>query len=524
MSEYVSAKAARRAEEEKARRERKKYNITVTVVVACFVLVLIFVALFGSNLFYNRTTALEIGGEKFSVADFNYNYFSVYNSYYSNVYSTYGSSAELMSMFLPSSGKSFRDQAYLAGEDMTWADFFTESAIDRMKSQAMLCAAARAEGYELTQEDRDAIDETIEGLRASVVEGGYKNLNAYLNATYGKGMTEKVFRANMEREYIASGFAQSKSDSFTFTDQQIADNYTENAADFDFYRYRIYGFSGAAVTDDESTEEDETLSAEDAAAKAKEDADAYLAAVTDEQSFLDYAASLNTEDEDYDADSATLRTAQGSRVTETVREWLSDPARKAGDVEVVKSGDDASTTYYYVVYFLNRDNNRYDAVSGYYGLVAEDETEVTDVEEDKKASALEELNTARAKELKDTYDAMTEKGYDAFVKLMNESSDVIDESGDITMSGLYDIVEELADWLHDPARKEGDVDVVYVEGTGAFLVYYTGVDGVYGDLMSEADLRSDAYTAWEDEQLKNYETVDKQWEMGLATKISSLGG
>ena len=124
----------------------------------------------------------------------------------------------------------------------------------------------------------------------------------------------------------------------------------------------------------------------------------------------------------------------------------------------------------------------------------------------------------------DNYNGLEEKGYDAFVKLLAESGDSVTSSSGITMSGVYDLPEALSDWFHDEARKEGDVGTVYVEDYGTFVVYFSGVDGVYGDLMSEGYLRQEAYTAWEDEQLKNFENVDQQWEMKLAKKLTSLGG
>ena len=522
--EFVSAKAARRAEEEKALRQRKKYNRTVTAIVACFVIVALFVALFSSNLFYNRTAALKIGSQKYTVADFNYNYFTAYNSYYSSIYSQYGSSAELMSYLLPSTGSSFRKQAYMGSEEMTWADFFTNSAIERMKGLAALCDAAEKEGYKLSDEDRKAMDDSVENLRSMAVASGYSDLGAYLTMTYGKGMTEKVFRQNMEREYIASGFSQMKLDSFTFTDQEIADNYAENAADYDFFKYRLYTFSGAAVEDDEETEANEAMTAEEAAAKAKTDAEAFKAAVTDEQSFMDYAASLNKDVEEYDADTSTARTSQGSNVIDVIKTWLSDEARKAGDVDVIKTADDAATTNYYVVMFLERDDNRYNAVSGYYGLCAadEDDEEGIELEGDELTAALKELTDARAKELLDEYAGAEESGYDAFVALMDDST--VTDQGAVTMSGKYDLLEPLSDWFQADERKEGDVGTVYVEGYGTFVTYFSGVDGVYGDLMSESYLRQEAYTAWEDEQMKNFEDVDQQWEMRLAKKLSSMGG
>lgn len=522
MSDYVSAKAARRAEEEKALRERRKYNITAACIAGAVVILVIFVALFGSNLFYSGTTALQIGDMKFSVVDFNYNYFTSYNSYYNNI-SSYGiTDSSFISSMLPSTDSSFRDQAYPGNEDQTWADFLEETAIERMKSVAMLVSAANAEGFTLSEEDTASVEEVIDGLRTSAVSYGYKDLNAYLVINYGKGMNEKQFRQCLLRDALASAYSTHKSESFTYTADEISAYYAEHADDNDYFKYRYYSFSGAAVTDDEDTEEDETLSAEDAAAKAKTDADAFLAAVTDEQSYLDYAASLNSESESYDADASTLRTLQGSSISGTVKEWLTDPSRKAGDVAALKSPDDSEVTYYYVVYFLDRDNNQYNAFSGYYGMVsgtpsAEEDAEVTD-------EATREYRESLAKEVLDTYNSGSEKSLDAFTAVLNNSSDTVTDSGSITTSGIYDVPEALVEWFSDPARVEGDTEVLYDEDYGALVVYFSQVDGVYADLMAEAQMRNEDYTAWEEAQSANYETVTRHWQMGLSKKITALGG
>ncbi len=521
MSEYVSAKAARRAEEEKARKERKKYNAIVGAVAGVIVLMILFVALFGSNLFYNGTAALEIGGTKFTVADFNYNYFSSYNSYYNSVYSYSGTIGDPSAM-LPSTEEPLRTQAYLGSEDMTWADFFENSAIERMKSVAMLTSAAEEEGYTLSDEEKASVEETITGLAASAVSNGYKDLDAYLTINYGKGMTEKVFRENLLRDALASSYSQHKLDSSTFTQEELTAYYAEHADENDYFKFRIYSFSGAAVTDDADTEEDETLSAEDAAAKAQADADAFLAAVTDEQSFIDYAASLNEDTEDYDADSTTLRTSQGSSITEVVRTWLVEDGRKAGDKAVVRSAEDAAIPYYYVVYYLDRDNNAYNAFSGYYGLVSAAPT--VEGGGDPDAASLKTYREGNAKMVLDSYIEADGKGLDTFSEVINNATDLISGSGALTTTGIYDVPQVLADWFSDPARQEGDTEILYDEDYGAFVVYFSQIDGVYADLLSEAKLKSDAYDAWEEAQMANYETVTRHWQMGLSKKLASMGG
>ena len=524
MSEYVSAKAARRANEERERREKKKYTITVSVIVAIVLVLVIFVGLFGSNLFYNKTAAVKIGDRKYSVADFNYNYFAVFNSFYSQ----YGQLAQLM---FPS-GVSLRDSMY--SEDTSWAQYFETQALARMQTLTMLAEEAEKEGYTLSQAELDDVDATVKTLATSAVGNGFSDLPSYLVYCYGKGMTEKVFRENLLLETLATSFSSHKLDSFTYTDEEIAASYEEHKDEYDYFSFRFYKFDGSAVTDDAETEEDETLSAEDAMNKAKEEADKFVAAVKTEQDYLDYAAELNKDNEDYDADANTKGGSLGSSINSDIIDWLADSARKAGDVASVKTPDDSTSPGYYVLYFLNRDNNDFEAVSGYYGLVpleTEDASDDESGEDEDSSSAISDEAAAKLKaegtanEILEAYNTDGDKTYDGFAEALAyaQADELISESGALTSVGRNDLPESVVAWLYDESRKEGDTGTVFDEDYGCFILYYTGTDGNYGMLMAESYMKSDAYSAWQEEALKGY-TVDTQWEMALTKKISALGG
>lgn len=525
MSENISPKAARRAKEAAEKQAQdKKYRLAVTIICCVIVVLVLFVALFSSNLFYNGTTAVNVNGFDFTVADFNYNYFSVYNDYYNQVYSAYGQYA---AYFMPSTSSSFRDQVYSEsdGNKVTWADYFEAAALQRMERVAMLCTEAEKAGYTLSDEDKAAVEETVTGLKTQSTAYGYPDFQAYLTQFYGKGMTEKVFRENLLRDSLASGYSQSINDSFTYTPEQLAQHYAENADDYDYFLFRSYFFSGAAVSDDADTEEDETLSAEDAMKKAEEDAKAFAAAVSSEQDYLDYAASLHEDDEDYDADESTKATARGSSLGTAVKDWLTSADRKPGDVETLKTPEDSSTQGWYVVYFLGRDDNQYQGVSGYYAFFA-DSTELKEddyeTEEEYKA-ALKEDAEGRASAAFLSFLNSSQKDYDTFVSTMDESAANITERNGFENAGIYDLMEELSDWFHDEARVENDTTVLYVEDYGAFILFYAGEDGVYADLVAENAMRSDDYASWEEERLPSF-TADKEWEMLLSKKIAGLGG
>ena len=528
MRENNSPKAARRAQEAAAKQAQdKKYRLIVTVVCCVLVVMVVFVAFFGSNLFYNGTTAVDVNGYKYTVADFNYNYFTVYNNYYSQAYATYGSYLQYLSGLLPTTATSFRDQVYSEsdGVTVTWAEFFEEAALQRMERVAMLVTEAKAAGYTLPDEDKAAIDETIEGLRAQAVSYGYGDFQTYLTNFYGKGMTEKIFRENLERDAIATGYSTSVNDSFIFTPAELEAHYAENADDYDVYTYRTYYFSGAAVSDDEETEEDETVSAEDAMAKAEADAKAFAEAVSSEQDYIDYAASLHEDDEDYDADASTKVITSGSSLSATIKDWMISADRNPGDVEAIKTPDDSSTGGWYVIYFMGRDDNQYQGVAGYYALVA-NSTEISsdDYETDEEYhEALQADAEKRANELLAAFVNGAGKDYDTFVNTMENASSSITEQSAFEHASKTALTEEASDWLHDEARTEGDVTVVYSENYGALVLYFKGYDGVYADYMSENALRAEKYNDWETGKLENYK-ADKEWEMVLSKKIMGIGG
>ncbi len=517
MSENVSPRAAKRAQEEKALQEKKRYNITVTAIVAVVIVLALFAGFFGSNLFYNKTTAVKAGSEKFTVADFNYNYFSVYNSFYSS----YGD----MAQYILPAGTPLRETVYNNETGETWADFFEEQALSRISQVAMLNAEAAREGFLLPPDQRTSVDDTVSGLTSTALSQGFASLDAYLSYCYGKGMTEKVFRENLSRDVMANAYSDYKLNSFTYTPEQITSHYAENSDDFDFITYRIYSFSANAVTDNTETEEDETLSAEDAKARALEDANAFKAAVTDEQSFIDYAASLNTDDEDYDADASTKTSVQGSNLSDPAKSWLIDASRREGDVEVLETAEDAASQNVYVLYYIGRDSNQYQAVSGYYGIVAKDDTIVEDNYDSHEAyeAAVQAAAEETAQGVLDTFATSGNLTEDGFAEVLSLYTETVTSSNALTSVGKYDVPEALAAWLSDPERKEGDTTKIYDESYGCFVLFFTSQDGIYADLLSENDLRSDDYSAWQTAALENYKT-DTQWEMFLSKKITALGG
>jgi hypothetical protein len=156
-------------------------------------------------------------------------------------------------------------------------------------------------------------------------------------------------------QQYASGYSTEKSDSFTYTDTELRNYYTENEQDFDKITYRVF-----TVT----TEDDDS-------AAAKETADAMQAELdSTEKSFADAAYKYADEDskESYEDEDYTLRSNYSySSLSSDYADWLFSSDRVSGESQVF-----ATSTGYAVVMFVSRENNDYNLVNVRHILVRVD--------------------------------------------------------------------------------------------------------------------------------------------------------
>ena len=115
------------------------------------------------------------------------------------------------------------------------------------------------------------------------VQSGAGSEESYLRMIYGRNMTKSLFEEMLTNAILADEYAQSKSDSFTYSDEDLETYYEENAASLDSYEYRycyIYADIPESTTDEDGNTveptEEETQAAMDAASA---EADAMVAEV-----------------------------------------------------------------------------------------------------------------------------------------------------------------------------------------------------------------------------------------------------
>ena len=480
-----------------SRDEQRNSNFTMNAIIAVVAIVVIVAAamFINSNYLYNRAAALTVGSTDYSAAQFNY----FYRTAYSNFVSTYGDYASMFGLDT-STPLDEQESSWASEEGGTWADYFTEQTEDTLVQITATVDKAKAEGFSLSQESLDTIEENVSEI-ASYAETYNYSTNGYLAAVYGKGMTEKVFRDCMERQLTAAEYAEEKSESFTYTDEELAEKYaTDLANDYDNITYYSWYFPALSDEDYVVNEDGEDVTPEPTQAQidAAHDQAEEAADTSDAEEF---AAKV----EELTGSTVTESTAAGSSLNSLYSEWLLDSSRKEGDTTVVDSEDGDGS---YAVMFISRDSNDYHTVNVRHILIqaeADEDGEYTD----------EALEAART-EIERIYDEWKENPTeDNFIALAEEYSE---DTGSNTNGGLYEnvykgqMVEEFNDFCFDESRKSGDTAIVYGSNggyAGYHLVYFVGEGPVYSNYLAENILRSDDYNAWMDEITEGYDVTTK---------------
>ncbi|MBQ9045407.1 MAG: peptidylprolyl isomerase [Oscillospiraceae bacterium] len=410
----------RQVASQKAAKEKKATKTKWIVGSIIVALLVAFIIIGNSNLFYTAQKAVKIGDKSYSIAEYNYEYMSVYQQY-NQMYSQYMGDASLCA---PSAEYSEDDESGDAFK--TWGDFYQDTAIKSLARKQALVDLANQEGVTLTAEETQAIDDQLSDLWSQIEEYNkqnaasgmltYSNLSQYLTAMYGNGVNEKVARKLMLRDALASKYQTEYEENLTYSDDELQAAYDENKDEYDSFSFSYYLVQ--AQTDDASAETEDAAATADAAET--EDAEAAESTETEET-----ADAAETEDAAADAE-------------ETVSEsGMADAKALAEKIMSAAQGDAEG------------------AAERFAAAVADlaPATEQTQMDEDGAVVTDDDGNPV-------TETAPAEP---------SESEGV--QGSLLTTYGM-----PFGDWLKDAARQPGDMEVVEQEGTGYYVVLFLGRD------------------------------------------------
>ena len=503
LAQGLTQKQRQELKEQQAAKRKAVLYTVIGVIIAVLVVILL---VWHSGIFQRRATALSVDGRNYNVTDVEYYFRSaMVNEYYMGYYST-GSAAFDPSIDL---------HTQYVDEDQTqsYYDYFMEQATSQLTQVAALENAAAEEGYTLTDEDKAAVEDSMESTKTSAESNGYPNLASFLKANYGKYMTVSAYRTCLEREQLTNSYQTAYSDKQEVTDEDLEAYYEENAATLDSYDYRYIFVDGSApeTTDEDGntvdpTEEEEAAAMQAAEVKANEFADAVKAAEDKESTFAelapDYVSEASQDSYDSDPDRSLYTGTVGSNLNSTFGSWLKEDGRTIGDVGVVEGSNG-----YYVLLFLDRYRDEDPTVDVRHILIKaeltqEDDESTEDVDES-TVPTQEALDAAKA-EAEDLL-AQWESGdktAESFGALAEEYSD---DTGSNTNGGLYtqvargDMFDAFNDWIFDESRQSGDTTLVENTQSGQqgwHVIYFQDWDTPVWKNTADSAVRSQRVSDW----------------------------
>ena len=542
----------RKARLQKAAKRNKKKPISpeaskrIGKAVGIIVLIAIIVAIGAFAVNYTgviekNTTAVTVGEEKISQSEFGYYYNQGYNM--AQQYSSYGYDIGFDSSAMPDqqeySGMFGEIEDFPEDQTPTWMDFFKYYAQNSLKQIKSGVAEAKKQELSLDESDLADVQANIDQLKSSASGNGY-SLNAYLRASYGKGVNEKLYRQIMEEQALYTKLTDTKTDELkaAVTDDEVTTEFYANLSTYGVVSYRSYAVEAEKVevkaeepeTDTEDAESAESEEAaeptlettEETMAAAKKAADA-IAAATSEDAFL-AAVADKAGDKKYATDDALTLTEDATSETISGNDseaatWLFSDEAVNGATHVTEQADTGYTVYYVTDAAHKPADSLTYSVRHILVKFPEDAEETAETAEEADDSAEAETKEAAetAKDVEvpafDTKayedvkivldvdgDSATDKATyvkaqnilqeylngkhtaDAFGKLAKKYS----EDSNADQGGLYEdvplgqMVPEFESWAANSKRKEGDVGIV--ETTyGYHVMYFEGSKSVPWD-------------------------------------------
>ena len=440
--------------------KEKRSSVITTVVGAVVAVLVVVLLLWNAGVFQSAEAAVTIGDKTYTTEDLQYYYHEnrmnqIYMSYY-------GIDTGFDSSVSPA------EQMYDEEAGKTWHDYFVEESTHTLSEIKVLAEAAKAEGFELSEEGKQSVKDQMDSLAPASANNGFSTVNSYLAAVYGKGMNKAKLEKILTEGTLAAEYQTAHSEALEYTDEELETYYTEHAAELDLFEYAYAYVDGAVKDEDEETPatEDEKKAAMGAAKATAEQIKAQLTAGSVEETEAAWA-----EDETVTFQQTVKN--PGTYLESELAEWLKGE-RKAGEVTVIEGGEG-----YYVAQFFSRGRDTEVPADIRHILVP--------AEQDEGATMPTEAQFEAAKAEAETLLKSWEEGAkteESFAELAKEKSA---DPGSAANGGLYEAVSsasgfipEFTEWACDPARQSGDTGIVKNTGSstkGWHIMYFVGTNG-----------------------------------------------
>ncbi|MBQ6798645.1 MAG: peptidylprolyl isomerase [Oscillospiraceae bacterium] len=470
------------AETAQKKAKTRKSVLTGIAVVLAVVLLIGSVVLFNGPFFLHNSVAVTTGSHELSPVMTRYFYYDAFQEIVSNGYGSmltlmYGENVEISGLV--------QDDT----TEATWADAVMDMTLENIRSTYAVYDKAMAEGYQLSEDGKAALDTSMQTVDLYAQMNGL-TADDYLRGVYGKGAGMDTFEAYQTVLAIANEYSVSVSETFTYDEATLQAAYEADPSAYDVYTYRSY-YVAADTTDDAGNKlEGDALTAamDEAKAKAEE-----LAAESkdNEEAYLAGCAELSGNDDHLKGNLTMRANVNQSNMSVSIRDWVTDPARVAGETAAIEYEGNG----YYAVYYLGSSTNDYEALnvrSIFISAQTNDASGATLVDWD--------AADARLADLQADIEASADLLADMETLVANYSDDSTTASnGGITEKVGKGIFETAVDeWLFAEGREVGDTAVIQ-GATGYYFLYVEGFAGSYRNALVSQTLMLEDYNEWFEE-------------------------
>ena len=325
------------AAQEEAKKQalsRKKWTWAGIGIAVLIILILIL----NSTVLYTKTTAVTVDGRNYSPSELTY----AYANQYQNFVSTYGSYASLFGLDT-SYGLSglASQQSSMSADGGTWKDYFMDAAINSLKQNQALEKYAAENGIELTDEEKQQVDDSIAEIEEAAANYGYASGDKFIAANYGVGNNLKTAKAYATEYALASKVYNQVAEetAAAITPEEIKEQYPSVAV-------RHILVKAEAAEDGTYTDE----AKEAAKARAEEILKEWEDGDKTEESFAALAEQYS-EDTGSNTNGGLYENVLQGQMVEEFDAFCFDESRKSGDTGVVY-GESTSYAGYHVMYFV----------------------------------------------------------------------------------------------------------------------------------------------------------------------------
>lgn len=366
-------------------------------------------------------------------------------------------------------------------ETVTWLEYLYEQVVDSIENvYTYYNEAVKANGGEdpeITEEQQSELDETIASYKETANGYGY-TVSGYLVQAMGRGVTEKVFRREATRAYIAQNYQEELNNQLAekeYTDDDYVKYQEENPDEMNAVSFRIF----ECANEDEATEFKNALKSNGSnfTALAEQYAeDAYKGIYSqDEASTKLYATRASLESAGgYAIATANHDHEEGEEHSEDEEleypglDWLFSTDRKAGDIYQY------STSVVYVISPVSLAEAQ--TVDVRHILIApetDDDTDAIDATSEQWQAAYD-----KAQEIINEFNS-GDKTEDSFAALAGTYTA---DTGSADNGGLYEnvvpgqMVTPFESWCFDSSRQSGDLGIVQTE-FGYHIMYFVQSTG-----------------------------------------------